>query len=283
MLRAVRFAAQLAFEIDPTCLETIQRQAGDILKVRRERIRDELVNILSGPCPGKGFRLLDSSGLLAQFMPEIVQLKGVEQPIEYHPEGDVYVHTLLLLDQLSSAPIELALAALLHDIAKPATFDRSTNRIRFHGHDKLGAEMSRQICRHFAFSNDTTSLVCALVSEHLRFKDVSKMRLSTLKRFFAIPRFDLHLELHRIDCMASHKNLDAYQFCQTKLEEFSKSPPPPTRLVTGEDLKTLGYSPGPIFSKIIRAVEDAILEGEFTDKDFALKWIQKHFPGNNSE
>lgn len=278
MLRAVRFANQLNFQIEPTCDQVIRERASDILKVSRERIRDELLKILGGPNPGVGFRLLDNTGLLAPILPEMITMKGVEQPAEFHPEGDVFIHTLYLLDQLSFAPIELALGALLHDVAKPATFERAKDRIRFHGHDKLGAEMGRDICRRLALPNDTLDLVCALIAEHLRFKDVFNMRLSTLKRFLSMPRFDLHLELHRLDCNASHGKMDAYQFCQKKLDEFSKLPPPPLRLITGEDLKKLGYVPGPLFSKIIRACEDATLEGEITDKEHALKWVTEHYP-----
>lgn len=278
MLRAVRFANQLDFKMESQCISTIQKQAPDILKVSRERIRDEIAKILTGPKPGDGFRLLDSMGLLEPLFPEVITMKGVEQPAEYHPEGDVYIHTLMLLDQLSFAPLELALGALLHDIAKPATFERAKDRIRFHGHDKVGAKIGEEICRRLALPNETISRVCALIAEHLRFKDAFQMRLSTLKRFLGMPDFDLHLELHRIDCTASHGKLDAYRFCEEKLVEFSKLPPPPVRLVTGEDLKEMGYAPGPSFSKMIRAVEDAILEGELTDKPSALDWVRKNFP-----
>ncbi len=278
LLRAIRFANQLDFQIDAEVMRVIRVLAPNIVKVSQERIRDELTKILTGRSPGAGFRLLDAANLLEPVLPEVIQMKGVEQPIQFHPEGDVFVHTLMLLDQLRFAPMELAFGALLHDIAKPATFERAIDRIRFHGHDRLGAEMSRVICRRLALSNETTDLVCTLVAEHLKFKDAGQMRLSTLKRFLGIPRFDLHLELHRIDCMASHGKLDAYQFCQSKYEEFSKLPPPPIRMVTGEDLKGLGYDPGPQFSKILRAVEDAVLEGELTEKTAALNWVAVRFP-----
>lgn len=283
MLRAVRFAAQLDFKMDPPCVSAIRANAHDIVSVSRERIQGEISKILTGPSPGNGFRLLDGVGLLEPILPEMVAMKGVEQPAEYHPEGDVYTHTLLLLDQLSNAPLELALGALLHDVAKPKTFDRATDRIRFHGHDRLGAEMSRDICRRFAYPNDVLNLVCALVAEHLKFKDVTHMRLSTLKRFVGTPRFDLHLELHKIDCKASHGKMDAYDFCQQKLKEFSALPPPPLRLVTGDDLISLGHRPGPHFGKILRAVEDAILEGEIKEKSQALEWIRKNHPRCSDE
>ncbi|MBI1860009.1 MAG: CCA tRNA nucleotidyltransferase [Deltaproteobacteria bacterium] len=278
LLRAVRFAIQLGFEIDLGCLVVIQGRAKDIQSVSQERVRDELGKILTGPKPGEGIRLLDRTGLLAEILPEVITLKGVEQPMEYHPEGDVYIHTLMLLDQLSNPCLELALGALFHDIAKPATFERAVDRIRFHGHDRIGAEMSRVILKRLAFSNEVTDLVCELVAEHLRFKDAFQMRVSTLKRFLGIRRFDLHLELHRIDCLSSHGKLDAYHFCQQKLGEFRKLPPPPLRLVTGDDLIALGYTPGREFSKIIRAVEDSILEGELGDKTAALAWVREKFP-----
>jgi poly(A) polymerase len=202
----------------------------------------------------------------------------VEQPSEYHPEGDVYVHTLLLLEPLKHAPIELAMAALLHDVAKPATFVRAPDRIRFNGHDKLGAEMSRAILKRLTFPNDQTDLICELVAEHLRFKDVFNMRVSTLKRFLSLPRFDLHMRLHWLDCMASHQNLDAYRFCEQKLEELAKEPPPPTRLLTGADLVAMGYKPGPEFSRMLRSMEDAVLEGQIHSREEALKFVETQFP-----
>ena len=278
MLRAVRFDVQLDFEIDPPTFAVIQRHADLILKVSQERIRDELVKILTSPFPARGVRLLDKAGLLSRILPEMEVMKGVEQPSQYHPEGDVFVHTLMLIDGLSSAPIELAMGALLHDVAKPATFVRAPDRIRFHGHDKKGADMSRTILKRLAFPNDQIDLICSLVAEHLRFKDAFQMRVSTLKRFFSLDRFDLHMELHRLDCLASHGNLDAYEFCKKKLAEFAQGPPPPLRLVTGEDLKKMGYSPGPEFSRMLRAMEDAVLEGTIRTRDEALAFINQHYP-----
>jgi poly(A) polymerase len=180
--------------------------------------------------------------------------------------------------------MELAMGALLHDVAKPATFQRAPDRIRFHGHDVLGAEMSKDICKRLCFSNDQTELIASLVLEHLRFKDIFNMRVSTLKRFLSLPRFDLHLEQHRLDCLASHGKLDAYAFAKEKYEAFLKEPPPPLRLLTGADLKTLGFEPGPIFSKILRQVEDQILEGQITTKEEALSYVKAHFsPGEENE
>lgn len=279
MLRAVRFSVQLGFEIESETLKAIKKHYQKIESVSQERIREELVKTLTSENPARGIELMDETGLLALILPEMITLKGVAQPMQYHPEGDVYVHTMLLMKGLSHAPIELAMGALLHDIAKPATYVEAADRIRFHGHDRIGAEMAKTICKRLTFPNDQTELICSLVREHLRFKDAFQMRQSTLRRFFSLPRFDLHMELHRLDCLASHGLLDAYHFCQKKLEEFSKLPPPPKRLITGEDLKTLGFSSGPQMGKVLRAVEDAILEGDIQTKDQALEFVKTHFKG----
>ena len=278
MLRAVRFAVQLGFEIEPATFASIQKNAALILKISPERIRDELSKLLTSPAPARGIRLLDASGLLEHILPEVPVMKGVEQPAQYHPEGDVYVHTLLLMEQLSNAELELAWGCLLHDIAKPDTFDRAADRIRFHGHDLIGAQKSEVMLRRLHYSNDLIRVVCALVLQHLKFKDTFKMKKSTLKRFFAMERFDLHLELHRIDCGASHGDLTAYDFCKEKYAEFLLLPPPVKSPISGEDLKALGHNPGPEFKKILTAVEDAILEGTLSTRDEALAFVQKNFP-----
>jgi putative nucleotidyltransferase with HDIG domain len=280
MLRAIRFAVQLGFEIEKKTFDSIKKHAELIKKVSLERIRDELSKTLSSEDPARGLKLLDEAGLLFHFLPELEKLKGVEQPMEYHPEGDVWIHTMMLMEGLKNAPVELAMGCLLHDIAKPQTFVRAPDRIRFHGHDKIGAEVSEVICRRLHFSNDQTAIISSLVAEHLRFKDAFQMRVATLKRFVSLPHFDWHLELHRLDCLASHKHLDAYEFCKGKYEEHLKSPPPPSRIVTGEDLIALGISPGPKFAEILRAVEDAVLEGTVTTKEEGLALVKKEFLGN---
>lgn len=277
LMRAVRFAVQLGYEIEAQTWKAVCAMAPLIAKVSAERIRDEFTKILTSADPERGVKLLDESGLLKVFLPEIEPLKGVEQPMEHHPEGDVFVHTMLLMKGLKNAPVELAMGALLHDIAKPQTFVRAPDRIRFHGHDTIGAEVSETICRRLCFSNDQIELIRELVAQHLRFKDAFQMRQSTLKRFLSLPRFDLHLELHRLDCLASHKRLEAYEFTKAKWEEFKKLPPPPLKLVTGEDLKQLGYAPGPEFSKMLRVVEDAILEGTVTTKEEGIALVKKEF------
>ncbi len=278
LMRAVRFAVQLGFEIEKPTWAAVCEMAPLLKSVSIERIRDEFSKILTSAQPERGVRLLDEAGLLKIFLPEAEVMKGVEQPCEYHPEGDVFVHTMMLLEGMApNSPVELGMGALLHDIAKPATFVRAPDRIRFHGHDTLGAEMSEVICRRLSFSNDQTKLICELVNCHLRFKDAFQMRTSTLKRFLSMDRFDLHLELHRLDCMASHKKLEAYEFTKAKWEEFKKEPPPPLKLVTGEDLIGLGFKPGREFSTILRAVEDAILEGTIKTKEEGLVLVKQQF------
>jgi len=277
MMRAIRFAVQLGFEIEKTTYQAIKKHASKIRLISPERIRDELSKTLTSADPELGIRLLDETGLAQEFLPELSKMKGIEQPMEYHPEGDVFIHTLLLLKGMKNPELELAMGALLHDVAKPNTFQRAPDRIRFHGHDVLGAQMARDICKRLAFSNEQSELIASLVLEHLRFKDVFNMRLSTLKRFLSLPRFDLHLEQHRLDCLASHGNLDAYHFVKQKYEEFLKEPPPPLRLVTGEDLIQMGFVPGPVFSEIIRKVEDQILEGTIKTKEEGLSFVKLNF------
>ncbi len=277
LMRAIRFAVQLGYEIEPATFASVKKHAAKISKVSAERIRDELSKILTSPKPSRGLKLLDEVGILKVILPEIETMKGVEQPMQYHPEGDVYVHTMMLMDGLANAPVELAMGALLHDVAKPATFERAPDRIRFHGHDRLGAQMSRDICKRLCFSNEQTDMIASLVAEHLRFKDAFNMKVSTLKRFLSLPRFDWHLALHRLDCLASHGKLDAYEFCKAKYEEMQKEPPPPLKLVTGADLIQLGFRPGPEFTRILTAVEDAILEGTVKTKEEGIALVKKEF------
>ncbi|MCB0418777.1 MAG: CCA tRNA nucleotidyltransferase [Bdellovibrionales bacterium] len=284
MLRAARFAVQLGFSLDPETETAITKHAALIGKVSQERIREEFSKLLISPSPAVGIRLLDKLGLLKHFLPEVLVLKGVEQPAQYHPEGDVFVHTLMLLEGMGpNPPLELALGCLFHDIAKPATFERAEDRIRFHGHDRVGEEMTRKILKRLTYSNDQIDLVCALVRDHLKFKDAFQMRQSTLRRFLSEERFDLHLELHRLDCLASHKDLQAYEFCKKKYEEFKQLPPPPLRLINGEDLTKMGYLPGPSMGKILRAVEDAILEGDVLTREAALSFVKANFPRDDKK
>ena len=276
MLRAVRFAARFGFEIEPATLAAIRKLRSKIARISPERVRDELVRILTEGAARRGFELLDASGLLAEILPEVAEMKGVEQPPEFHPEGDVWTHTLLMLEGLQSPTPALALGVLLHDVGKPGTF-RVAERIRFDGHVELGERMARDILTRLRFSNADIDQVVALVANHMRFKHVQEMRDSTLKRMFRMPRFEEHLELHRLDCASSHGNFDNYQFARSR---FEQSPPEvlrPMRLLTGDDLIQAGYRPGPDFTRMLEAAEDAQLESRISTRQEALELVRSTF------
>jgi len=277
LLRAVRFAARLGFAIDPPTFAAIRRDHDLIRTVSAERVRDELARILTEGGARRGFELLDESSLLDRILPEVAAMKGVEQPPQYHPEGDVWVHTLLLLEGMHNPTLTLALGALLHDVGKPNTF-RIAERIRFDGHVEEGVRLTRQILGRLRFSNNETEQVEALVANHMKFKDLTQMRQSTLKRFLRMPDFLEHLELHRLDCMASNKRLESYEFARQKLNEFPDEHLKPQPLVTGTDLIAAGYHPGPIFSAILGAVEDAQLEGRIHTAGEGLALVREMFP-----
>ena len=278
MLRAIRFAARFDYQIDAATFSAIQYLAEQIRAVSRERVRDELTRMLTEGHGRQAFLLLDQSGQLQQVLPEISAMKGVEQPLEFHPEGDVFVHTLLLLENLPHpCPMTLAWGALLHDVGKPPTF-RVAERIRFDGHVDIGVKMAEEICARLRFSNDETEQILALVDNHMRFGDAMRMKESTLKKFLRLPRFDEHLALHRADCLASHRNLAAYEFVQRKREEIPPERMRPQPLVTGDDLIAEGHTPGPRFREILNAVEDAQLEGRLGSRDAALDFVRREFP-----
>jgi poly(A) polymerase len=279
MLRAVRFAARFKYSIDPATFASMRNLADQIRVVSRERVRDELTRMLTEGHGRRAFLLLDESGLLREVLPEISAMKSVEQPPEYHPEGDVFVHTLLLLENLPSpCPATLAWGALLHDVGKPATFRVAPDRIRFDGHVEVGVKMAEEICRRLRFSNDDTEQILALVDNHMRFGHVSRMKESTLKKFLRMPAFDEHLALHRADCLASHSNLATYEFLLQKREEIPPETMRPSPLVTGDDLIVAGHVPGPKFREILNAVEDAQLEGRILSRDAALEFVRREFP-----
>jgi len=276
MLRAIRFAARFGFEIEPATMAAIQKHHQRIARVSPERIRDELVRILAEGAARRGLELLDASGLLGDILPEVAALKGVQQPPEFHPEGDVWIHTLLMLEGLQSPTPTLALGVLLHDIGKPGTF-RVADRIRFDGHVELGEKIAREILNRLRFSNADIEQVIALIGNHMRFSHVHQMRESTLKRMLRLDRFEEHLELHRQDCLSSHGGLANYEFAKSK---FLESPPEqlrPPRLVTGDDLIQSGYKPGPHFAAMLEAVEDAQLESRIHSKEEALDLIKSTF------
>ncbi len=277
MLRAVRFAAVLDFQLDGKTREAILREPGEIRKVSPERIRDELVRLFTGPHPGRGLELLDETGLLRVVLPEVARMKGVAQPPEFHPEGDVFVHTKGVLDQLPSGSAIVAMGALLHDVGKPPTF-RIAERIRFDGHDRVGRRMAEAICRRLRFSNAETGAIAELVGDHMRFKDVRQMRLSTLKRFMQLATFEDQLKLHRADCLASHGDLSNWRFLRKKLKELPKEQIRPKPLINGHDLLRLGYPQGPAIGTILKSVEEKQLEGELTSRAEALAWVSEAFP-----
>ncbi len=279
MLRAIRFAARFEYEIEPGTFAAIQRLAGEIEVVSRERVRDELTRMLTEGHASRAFLLLDETGLLKQVLPEISAMHGVEQPPEFHPEGDVFVHTLMVLDNLPQpCPLTLAWGALLHDVGKPATFRRAPDRIRFDNHVEVGVKIAEETCRRMRFSNDETEQILALVDHHMRFGQVSRMKESTLKRFLRLPGFDEHLALHRADSLASHRNLSTYEFIERKREEVPVEAIHPKPLVTGNDLIAAGHLPGPKFREILMAVEDAQLEGKLPSRDAALDFVRREFP-----
>jgi len=279
MLRAVRFAARFDYQIDPATMAAIQKLAPQIHQVSCERVRDELTKMLTEGRARRAFELLDATLLLPEVLPEIALMKGVEQSPEYHPEGDVFVHTLLLLEKLPpNCSKTLAWGALLHDVGKPPTFRVAPDRIRFDGHVDVGVKMAAEICRRLRFSNDETDQILALVDNHMRFADVQRMKQSTLKRFLRLPAFDEHLELHRLDCLSSHGQLDAYDYSREQLHSIPPEAIRPTPLITGRDLIEAGYEPGPRFKEMLAAVEDAQLEGRLTSHEAAMEYVRREFP-----
>jgi len=282
MARAVRFAARFRYAIEAKTFRAIQKLAPDINQVSAERLRDELTKILTEGAARRGFELLDESGLLAELLPEISAMKGVEQPPQFHPEGDVWTHTLMMLEMLKpGCSPTLAWGVLLHDVGKPSTFTPPTGpdgRIRFDRHVDVGTRMAEEICRRLRFSNEDTEQIAALVANHLKFKDVPQMKPATLKRFVRLSRFHEHLELHRLDCLSSHRNLENYEFVRRFIAETPAEEMRPLRLVTGEDLIALGLQPGPLFKEILGIVEDAQLNGSIHSKEEALELVRSRLP-----
>jgi poly(A) polymerase len=279
MLRGVRFAARFGFELETGTAAAILDLRKHIEAVSRERVRDELTKMLTEGRARRAFELLDQTGLLAEVLPEVAQMKGVEQPPQFHPEGDVWTHTLMLLEQMEpGASMTLAWGALLHDIGKPATFKRAADRIRFDGHVEVGVAMAAEICRRFRFSNEETRQIVELVENHMRFMDAQRMKDSTLKRFFRLERFEEHLALHRMDCMAASGNLENWEFVRDRWRATPEEAVRPLPLLTGRELIAEGYQPGAAFKAMLRAVEDAQLEGAIATPEEALRLVRKRFP-----
>jgi poly(A) polymerase len=283
MLRAIRFAARLGFTIEPVTAAAIRTLASEITVVSPERIRDELTLILTEGGARKGFELLDQLGLLPHILPEIQKLHGVEQPPEYHPEGDVWIHTMLLLEKLpTGVAATLAWGALLHDVGKPATFRApdpavANDRIRFNGHVEVGVRIAQVILSRLRFSCEEAEQIVALVKNHMRFGDVRHMREATLKRFLRLPHFDEHLALHRLDCLSSHGDLSLYDYSKQRYESAPLEEFHPKLLLTGRELISAGYRPGPKFKKMLEVAEDAQLEGTITTTDEALRLVFERF------
>lgn len=279
LLRGVRLAAALDFTIESATWNALRAGAPAIRDVSAERIRDELVKIFASPRRVHGFDLLDASGLMAAILPEMLPLQGCEQPPDFHPEGDVFVHTRLMLSLLpEEVSVPLVFAALFHDLGKPPTMQRDgTGRIRFNGHESVSAQMTDKIMRRLRFSNDEIEATVEMVQNHMVFKDVQKMRVARLKRFMARPTFDDELELHRVDCLASHGMLDNFEFLKRRREDFANEPLIPPPLMTGHDLIAMGWKPGPKFKTVLDAVQVRQLEGALRTRDQAISWVKKEF------
>lgn len=283
ILRAVRFATVLGFEIEPSTWNAVVAHASSITEISAERIREELVRIFMSPERVRGWDLLDASGLMSAILPEVEAMKGCEQPPQFHPEGDVFKHTRIMLDLLpKDASLPLVLSVLFHDIGKPptASVDES-GRIRFNGHDRVGAEMTEAVMQRLRFSRAEMDATVEAVRQHMVFKDVPNMRVAKLKRFMARPTFEDELELHRVDCESSHGMMDNYDFLRQKREEFANEPIIPPPLVRGDDLLAMGMKPGPKFGEILEAVETRQLEGALKDREEALAWVKAEFSAAN--
>lgn len=280
VLRGVRFAASLDFAIEDVTWSALQAAAPEIHAVSGERIREEITKIFVSPSRVRGFDLLSSSGLLREVLPEVARLEGCEQPPEFHPEGDVFVHTRKMLGLLQAeASVPLVFSVLLHDIGKPPCKTTDPNgRIRFNGHESVGARMAEDVMRRLKFSNHDIQSTVEMVRNHMAFKDAPNMRIAKLRRFMARETFTEELELHRVDCLGSHGGLDIHGFLTEKQEEFSKEPLIPPRLVTGSDLIARGWVPGPRFRKALEAIQNKQLEGSLTSREQALTWLESEWP-----
>ncbi len=279
MLRAIRFATVLDYKVDNPTWKALVKNADAINDISAERIRDELVKIFLSPHRVRGWDLLDESGLLRVVLPELDAMKGCLQPEQFHPEGDVFQHTRLMLELLpEKVSVALVFAVLLHDVAKPVTSTvDQTGRIRFNEHDRIGAGMTEAIMERLRFSRAEIDAAVEMVRQHMVFKDVPRMRVAKLKRFMARPTFEEELELHRVDCASSHRMMDNYEFLLSKREEFANEPIIPPPLVRGDDLIALGMKPGPKFGEILEAVETRQLEGAFRNREEALDWIKREY------
>lgn len=275
MLRAVRFAHTLGFEIEPETRAAIHKHAPDLAKISAERIENEFSRTLTESLrPGDALKELVDLGLMEFIIPEILPMIGQEQPPEFHPEGDVFVHTCLMLNLMKNPSRALAYTVLLHDVGKPATAFMGEDRLRFHGHERKSAQMSEEILRRLKLPVKEMKQILTAIDGHMRFKDVQKMNKSTLRKLMGSETFDLELELHRVDCSGSHGLLDNYTFLLEKAEEMKNEPVLPDRWITGKDLKELGVSPGPQMGRFIQLAYDSQLENRFETRDALLAWLK---------
>ena len=281
MLRAVRFAARFDFAVARGTFNAIRACAAEITKVSWERIGDELTKVFTGAQRGRGLQLLKDTGLLAHVLPEVDRMDGVPQPSKFHPEGDVFTHTRLMMDALRRPDEVLAFAALLHDVGKPLTYEVS-DRIRFSNHETIGAEMASAICRRLRFSNERRIKIVHCVRNHMRFQHVRQMREAKLRRLVQADTFPIELEMHRADCVASHGDLSNYRFLRAKARALSAEEIEPKPLLTGRDLIGLGLTPGPIFKEILTTIEDLQFEGKLADREAALAWVKARYQARGS-
>ena len=279
LLRAVRFASTLGFEIEKKTWEALCKKASDIHAVSPERIREEIVKIFTRPGAARGFVLLSESGLMKEILPEVEAMRGVKQPENFHPEGDVYQHTRLLLEHLRP-PVStvLAFSALFHDIGKPKTSAIRKGRLTFYEHSEEGVKIARDIMRRLRFSNEEIEGVSECVANHMKFMDVQKMRAGKLKQFISRPHFAEEMELHRVDCTASHGMLDNLTFLESKLKEYENEELKPKPLVNGNDLIGLGMKPGPAMKPVLEEAFVLQLEGRFKNREDALEWLKSAVP-----
>lgn len=278
MLRAIRFAANLSFKIEPKTWDAIKRLRNKIHSVSQERIRDELVKMLTRANTGLGLQLLSDSGLLAEILPEIEAMKGVQQPPEYHPEGDVFIHTKMLLDQLDHPSVVLAFGALLHDVGKPNTYSDEGGKIHFYNHPHVGVQIAEKLLTRLRFSNRETADILSCIENHMKFASVKEMRVGKLKQFVARENFETELTLHKIDCLASHGKLDLYHFLQEKVDEFKKEELKPKPILNGHDLLGIGIQAGPIMKEILEEAYSLQLEGKIKSKSDAAEWVKQNYP-----
>lgn len=281
LLRAIRFAARFDYRIDPATWSALCSHSPRLAEISAERIRDEFSKILLHSSRLRGFDMLVESRLMEHIIPEIYALRGCQQPPEYHPEGDVFQHVHLMLEELPrETNLYVVLAVLLHDIAKPATqkWDEEAKRFRFNNHAQIGAQMAEHILRKLRYPNEVIRRVTEVIGHHMDFMHVQQMRQAKLRRFIGREHFEDELALHRVDCLGSHGKLDNWEFLNAEIAALENEPAVPPRLLTGQQLLQLGYPAGKRMGQILRAAQDLQLEGTLRSPEEALSWAQREHP-----